>query len=115
MMRFMAYKFVAFWFTSVLLVNEVAAGGVVYTSGSVPHCTVWSLDRLLGKKSKCQRRATRLSQKEVGCRLKRTALNKNDKTITDCIYQRAGFGLGSTTVSLENNGTCPRTILCKRW
>ena len=114
-MKSVLYKLAALGFISVVSVNEVIAGGLVYTSNSAPHCTVWSLDRLLGKKSKCQRRAARMSQKEVTCRLKRTALNRNDKTITDCIYQRAGFGLGSTTVSLENNGACPRTILCKRW
>ncbi len=114
-MKSVLYKFVAFWLIGHFSVNVVVASGLVYTSNITPHCTIWSLDRILGKKSKCQRRAKRLSHKEVSCRLKRTALNKNDKTITDCIYQKAGFGLGFTTISLENNGTCPRTILCKRW
>ena len=94
--------------------SETNGAGKMYTSVLDSHCTSWNLSRILGKKSSCRSRAKRMSQAEVGCRLKKVTLNKNDSTMTDCIYERAGYNLGSTTVTLEENGICPRTIKCKR-
>ena len=98
----------------ILLTSEVSAAGKMYSASLDTHCTSWNLNRLLGKKSTCRSRAKLLSQSELECRLKKTAPNKNDPNLTDCIYERAGYGLGTTTVSLEDNGVCPRTIQCKR-
>ena len=98
----------------IFLLSEANAAGKMYSSVLDSHCTSWNLNRILGKKSSCRSRAKRMSQAEVGCRLKEVTLNKNDSTMTGCIYERAGYNLGSTTVTLEENGICPRTIKCKR-
>ena len=98
----------------VFLLSEANAAEKIHSSVLDSHCTSWNLNRILGKKSSCRSRAKRLSQAEVGCRLKKVTLNKNDSTITDCIYERAGYNLGTTTVSLEENGICPRIIRCGR-
>ena len=95
--------------------SQLYSGGKMYSAISNAHCTAWDLNRILGKKSKCKHRAKLQSRSEINCRLKKTALNKNDSSLTDCIYERTGYRLGTTTVSLENNGICPRTIRCKRW
>ena len=96
--------------------SQLHSGGKMYSAiSNAAHCTAWDLNRILGKKSKCKHRAKLQSRSEINCRLKKTALNKNDSSLTDCIYERAGYRLGTTTVSLENNGICPRTIRCKRW
>ena len=98
----------------IFLLSEANAAGKMYFSVLDSHCTSWNLNRILGKKSSCRSRAKRLNQGVVGCRLKKVTLNKNDPTMTDCRYERAGYNLGTTTVTLEENGVCPRTIKCRR-
>ena len=98
----------------IFLLSEANAAGKIYSSVLDSHCTSWNLNRILAKKSSCLSRAKRLSQAEIGCRLKKVTLNKNDSTMTDCIYERAGYNLGASTVSLEESGICPRIIKCGR-
>jgi len=96
------------------LLLEANAAGKMYSSVLDSHCTSWNLNRILGKTSPCRSRTERLSQAEVGCRLKKVTLNKNDSTKTDCMHERAGYNLGTSTVSLEESGICLRIIKCGR-
>ena len=69
-MKNVLYKFVGFWLIGYFSVNEAIASGMVYTSDITPYCIVQNLDKILGKKSKCQEGAKRLNHKEVSSRLK---------------------------------------------
>ena len=84
-----------------------------YSGEKEPHCELWSLERVLGKKAECRRRAKRSSEGTVLCRFKRSFINKDDPTLTMCVYEKAGYNLEDVTISSETF-VCVKEYQCKR-
>jgi len=88
--------------------------GKMYSGSRESHCELWSLERLLGQKSTCRRRAGKSSEKPITCRFKSSYPNEDDPELTMCVYERAGYKMDDLIISSEGGLPCAKEFLCKR-
>jgi len=94
--------------------TSLKSEGKMYIGTSEPHCELWSLDRLLGQKSTCRRRAGKSSEQPITCRFKGSYPNEDDPELTMCVYERAGYKMEDLIISSEGGLPCAKEFLCKR-
>ena len=98
----------------LLYAPSLKSEGKMYEGSKETHCELWSLDRLLGQKSTCRRRAGKISEQPITCRYKGSYPNADDPELTMCVYERAGYKMDDLIISSEGGLPCAKEFLCKR-